>query len=119
MSYIPLGSRPVNGGADTTGLNKGNFTDYFSSQLLDAKVAYYEIYSITITGLAVVATITGYVNGQVRTTAKLLGNAEWDPSQPILMRDGDDLALAWDFGTGTAPSATVWLRYDPAIQPRA
>ena len=117
--YIPLGSRgPITAALDTTGLNPGNFTNLFDDNTLNAKLPYYEIYSITVTSLKVVATVTVYVNGQVRTTAKLLGNAEWDPNQAILMRDGDDLAIGWDFSTGTKPQVTVWLRYDPAVQPR-
>lgn len=116
MAYVPLGSRgPVTAAADTTGLNGTNYTANFDVAALNARVPVCELYSMSVTGLTVVATVTVYVNGKVRSTAKLLGNAEWDPNQPILLTDGDDLALAFDFGTGTKPQATVWLRYDPAL----
>lgn len=119
MSYIALGSRgPVTAALDTTGLNQGNFTCPFTNDVLKARIPFYELYSITVTSLKVVATVTVFVNGQVRSTAKLLGNAEWDPNQPILLKDGDDVAIGWDFSTGTKPQVTVWLRYDPVLQPR-
>lgn len=116
MPYITLGSRKVAGAADSTGLNQGNYTCYFPTQLINCNVPNFEVYSICVTGLNQVANATVYVDAQVRSTAKLLGNAEWDPSQPILLQPGDDLAIAWSFGTGGAPTATIWLRYDPAVQ---
>lgn len=119
MSYITLGSRTAAGALDTTGLNKGNFTSFFPSSSLNVKMPNYEIYSMSVTGLSQVATVTVYVGSSVRSTAKLLGNSEWDPSQPILLTYGEDVSICWDFGTGTAPSATVWLRYDPLINPGA
>lgn len=116
MSYVGLGSRgPVTAAADTTGLNKGNLTALFAAQQLTSNVPYYEVYSMSVTGLAVVATLIVYVSGKIRTTAKLLGNSEWDPSQPILMTPQDEIAFAWDFSTGSAPASTIWLRYDPAL----
>lgn len=116
MAAIPLGSRALAAAADTTGLNPGNWTCYFSAAVLATRVPYYEIYSISLTGLAQVTTVTVYINGQVRTTAKLFGNAEWDPAQPMLMAGGDELALALALAAaGAPPAATLWLRYDPAI----
>lgn len=116
VSYIGLGSRgPLAASADTTGLNQGKFTALFAAAELSCNVPFYEVYSMSVTGLAVVATLIVYVSGKVRTTAKLLGNSEWDPQQPILMTPEDQLAFAWDFGTGTKPSSTIWLRYDPAL----
>lgn len=119
MPHIPLGSRTVTAAADTTGLNAGNYTCLFDAAALNINVPFYEIYSMSVTKLATVQTVTVYVNGQVRSTAKLLGNSEWDPSQPILLLPSDQVALAWDFGSGTKPVATVWLRYDPAASERA
>ena len=117
MPYITLGYRgPVTAALDTTGWNPGNFTNLFDANVLNANIPHYEIYSITVTSLKVVATVTVYVNGQVRSTAKLLGNAEWDANQPILLTDGDNVAVGWDFSTGTKPQVTIWLRYDPLIQ---
>lgn len=115
MSYIPLGSRTLTAAIDTSGLNAGNYSSQFAPAQLGVNVPYFEVYSMSVTGLAQIATITVYVNDNVRSTAKLLGNSEWDPNQPILLTPGDELILAWNFGTGTAPNATVWLRYDPDL----
>jgi hypothetical protein len=115
VSYITLGSRQQVAEPDASGLNPGNFTSLFAQADFDINLAYYEIYSITVTGLVVVGTATVYVNTAVRSTSLLFGNSEWDPSQPILLKDGDQVALAWDFGAGQAPLTTLWLRYDPDL----
>jgi hypothetical protein len=117
VSYVGLGSKIATAAIDHTGLNPGNFTNSFNVAVLGAKVAYYEIYTMTVTGVPVLATVTAFVGTRVRTSALLAGNSEWDPSQPILMTPTDELYLCWNFATGTPPTATVWLRYDPAIQP--
>lgn len=119
MSYITLGSREVIAAADSTGLNEGNWTNAFPLATLGAKVAYYEVYSMVVTNVPANGSIVAYVNNRRRTSAKLFGNAEWDPSQPILMTPDDELYLCWTFAaaTGTPPDATVWMRYDPAVQP--
>lgn len=116
MSYVPLGSRTAAGALDSTGLDPGSYSNFFGPAQLGVNQDYFEVYSMSVTGLTTLATVTVYVNGQVRSTALLFGNSEWDPNQPILLIPGDQLTLAWDFGTGAAPTATVWLRYDPAIQ---
>lgn len=118
MSYVTLGSRVAVAAADPTGLNTGNWTNAFGVGVLKVTVPYYEIYAITVKDVPSLATVTGYVGVRVRTTALLVGDAEWDPQQPMLMTPTDELYLAWNQpATGTPPTATIWLRYDPAIQP--
>jgi hypothetical protein len=108
----------VTAAADNTGLNPGKFTNAFDVAVLGSKVAYYEIYTMTVTQVPVLAVVTAFVGTRVRTSALLAGNSEWDPSQPILMTPTDELYLCWDLPvTGTPPQATVWMRYDPALQP--
>lgn len=117
MSYITLGSRYAQAVPDTSGLNQGNYTCQFTAAELNVNVPFYELYSMSVTGLLVVATVTVYVNNRVRSSARLLQASEWDPAQPMLLTPPDEVYLAWSFGTGTPPAATVWLRYDPDIQP--
>lgn len=118
MSYLGLGSKVVTAVADTTGLNDGNWTNQFTVAILGAKVAQYECYSITVTQVPANSQVIAYVGTRIRTSAKLFGNSEWDPSQPILLTPTDELFLAWNQpATGLPPIATVWLRYDPAVQP--
>ena len=115
MPYITLGSRPVTAAADTTSLNPGGYTANFPASVLQATVPYYEIYSLVVTGLPALSNVTVFLNAKARSTAKLLGNSEWDPNQPMLMADGDDLAVCFSVGTGTPPVVTAWLRYDPDL----
>jgi hypothetical protein len=118
VAYITLGSRTLTATADTTGLNTGNFTSYFSSAVLAVKNAYYEIYSISVTGLTQISSVVIYVNNNQRSSATLFGNAEWDPAQVILMTAADELVVAWNLAsTGTAPVTTIWLRYDTSAVP--
>lgn len=118
MSYIGLGSRDLIAAADTTGLNTGNWTNAFSTAVLTSKVAYYEVYSIVATNVPALATVIAYVGSRRRSSAVLAGNSEWDPNQPILMTPSDELYLCWNLAaSGTPPDVTVWMRYDPAIQP--
>ena len=118
MSYIELGSREITAAADTSGLNPGNWTNAFDQSVLTVKVARYEVYSIVVTQVPSLATVIAYVNTRIRTSALLAGNSEWDPAQPILMAQADELYLCWDLAaSGTPPAATVWMRYDPAVQP--
>lgn len=120
MSYIGLGSRMLTSSADQSGLNPGNLTCDFTSAVLTVKQAFYEVYSMSVTGLGTtLTTVTVYVNGNVRTTAFLGGNSEWDPSQPILMNPTDEIVFAFSLASSTnpKPAATIWLRYDPAVQP--
>src|SRR5580700_7470770 len=114
MSYITLGSQQVTAAADTTGLNAGNWTNAFTKQVLSANVPYYEVYSMTVKNVPANGSLVVYVNTRIRSSAQLFGNSEWDPSQPILMTPDDELYIAWTAAAaaGTAPVATVWLRYD-------
>jgi hypothetical protein len=119
VSYITLGSRQVAAAADSTGLNPGNYTAFFATQIVNVNIPYFELYSASVTGVpSALFTITVYVNNAVRSTAQLFGNSEWDPSQPILLVPGDQVTFAFSLAaTGTPPEATIWLRYDPAINP--
>lgn len=118
MSYIGLGRKKVTAAADLTGLNTGNFTNAFDHGTLTANIAYFECYHFAVTDLAGISPVTVYVGNDPYSSATLSGNAEWDPSQPLLLTPDDDLYLCWGIAdTGTAPVVTAWLRYDPEVQP--
>lgn len=118
MSYVPLGSKVVKAVKDTTGLNPNNWTNVFDVGVLGAKVPVYEVYSIVVTQVPQGATLTAFVGSRQRSAALLAGSAEDDMAQPILMTPTDELFLCWNVAaSGTAPVATVWLRYDPALAP--
>jgi len=118
MSYIGLGRKKITAAADLTGLNPGNFTNAFDHGTLAANVSYFEIYHFAVTDLAQISTVVIYVDSDPYSSGQLIGNAEWDPSQPLLLSPADDVYLCWNIAdTGTPPVVTAWLRYDPEIQP--
>lgn len=120
MSYISIGRKKTVAAADQTGLNTGNWTNDFSHSILLANVARFECYKITVINVPGIVTLTAYVGNDVYSSVVLYGNAEWDPSQPLPLSPDDDVYLCWESpATGTPPTAWMWLRYDPAVQPAA
>jgi hypothetical protein len=117
MSYITLGSRgPVKGLPDTSGQNPGNWTIAFTPDIINVNLSQFEVYHMKIAGA---------VNTSVRLSVDLAQwdiatygtlNA-WDPAQPLIMRPGETLYYFYSdpVSDGTPPTATIWLRYDPAI----
>lgn len=119
MSYIGLGSRgPNTGASDSTGLNTGNFTNAFTPAILATNVPYFEIYHMIVTNVPVGANAQIVVNNKPWGFTYPLFGSEWDPSQPLLMNPTDEIDFLWNvLASGTPPLVTVWLRYDPLIQP--
>ncbi len=119
MPYIGLGRRKVDGIMDNTGLNTGNWTNVFDERVLGAKVAYYEIYKVVVTNaLPGLPVLTWYMNNDVWSSVPLAGNAEWDPTNPLLMTPSDVTYFCWNIAFNasvTPPRVTVWMRYDPTI----
>ena len=117
MAYITLGSREVVSALDTTGQNTGNYTAWFSAQVLGINVPYFELYHAVVTDVPSGATAQINLNAaEWSFTAPGFGGSEWDPSQPLLMRPSDEIFFFWSVGTGTAPVVTCWFRYDTSIQ---
>ena len=119
MSYIGLGSRgPVISAADTTGLNTGNYTTAFTPAVLACNVAFYEIYHMVVTNVPVGANAQIIVNNKPYGFTYPLFGSEWNPAQPLLMNPTDEIDFLWSIAaSGQAPQITVYLRYDPVIQP--
>ena len=120
MSYIGLGTKVALGIKDPTGLNTGNFTNVFDLAKLGAKVPYYEIYKVTVANGFQVVDLLWYQNNRKWSSITLSGNAEWDPVQPLLMTPNDETYFCWakTYSSAITPvEVTVWMRYDPAINP--
>lgn len=118
MAYEELGTRKATGAADTTGNNPGKWTVVFGPADLATNLAFYEVYHAVISGAAG-STMTWFVdNKQWEVTAAGDINS-WDPNQPLLMIPGQSLYFYWSdpVTDNTPPTVTLWLRYDPAIQP--
>jgi hypothetical protein len=118
LSYVGIGRKKAVAAADLTGLNSGNWTNVFDHSVLGAKVPYFECYHISVTNVPALSTLTVFVGIDVFSAVLLAGDSEWDPAQPLPLTPDDDVYLCWNqAASGTPPTATMWLRYDPAINP--
>ena len=122
MSYIPLGRRMLTASADQTGLNAGNFTNQFASTVLNVTVGIFEVYHAVVAAPTpsqslIPAPCIIYLNQQPYSFTFPVGGSEWDPSEPMLCRNGDEIDFCWNLAsTNTpAPVVTLYLRYDPAL----
>lgn len=119
MSYIGLGSRgPVSATSDTTGLNTGNYTTAFTPAVMACNVAYFEVYHMVVANVPIGANANIIINNKPWGFTYPLQGAEWNPPQPMLLNPTDELDFLWSIAaSGQAPQVTVYLRYDPIIQP--
>lgn len=119
MSYIGLGSRgPVAAAADATGLNPGNLTTSFTPAVINCNVSFFEIYHMVISGVPIGASATVLLNNKPWGFTYPNQGSEWDPTQPMELNPTDELDFLWSTNSGS-PLVTIWLRYDPLIQPFA
>ena len=117
MTYIGLGARTVNGAADTTGVNPGNWTIQFTPQVNNVNVPAFELYKLVVKGAAQTATFDVYVNTNQWDTAVYATHNSWDPQQPLLLNPGDTVYFYYSSASsdGNKPQITAWFRYDPAL----
>ena len=125
MTYLPCAGSPVSvpSAADTTGVNGGQLTAAFTTNILGTMPAVFEWYRAIIAtstpgGLFTPAPASIYLNLRKPVTFTYpVGGTEWDPSQPILMRQGDELFFFWQLASGSTPVpvVTCFFRYDTTI----
>lgn len=105
--------------ADSTGKNAGNWTNAFLSSLMPPVNPQYEIYHMSVTGGLAFAGATIYRGQSLWSTVQLdiNGTNEWDPSQPLPMKSGQEIYVYWNTATsgGSPPTVTIWCRYDMLI----
>lgn len=119
MSYIPLGFRgPVTGTKDLSGHNPGNWTAQFTPDIINVNVPYFEVYKIIVKGAAS-STFNVFVDIAQWDTAVYGAQNSWDPQQPLVMKPGENLYFCYSdpVTDNSPPVVTIWLRYDPDIQP--
>lgn len=117
MTYINLGSRQASTGKDQTGLNSGNLTSAFTPTILGLFIAQFECYHMVVTN------VPGGAQGQIFIGSRPWGftfpvqGTEWDPSQPMLLEQGQELDVLWNIASAgtTIPVVTGWFRYDPEV----
>lgn len=119
MSYIGLGSRgPVISALDTTGFNRGNYTTALTPAVFNINVATFEIYHMVVTNVPIGTSAQIMINLKPWGFVNPLQGSEWNPPQPMLLNPADELDFLWSsVASGQAPQVTVWLRFDPAVQP--
>jgi hypothetical protein len=105
--------------ADATGFNPGNWTNAFLSSTLPTVNPQYQIYHMTVTGGTPFAGGRIFRGQQAWSTVQLdiNGTNEWDPSQPLPMKSGQEVYVYWNtpVSGGNPPTVTIWSQYDPAI----
>lgn len=125
MAYLPCVGSPISvlSVADTTGVNTGNLTAAFTSNVLGTMPAVFEWFRANIDTLTpgvqftpASCSIRLNIRKPVSSTFPV-GVTEWDPSQPIPMRQGDELFFFWQLASSStpAPLVTCYFRYDDAI----
>lgn len=115
MSYLPLTQVTTTAALDATGKNTGNLTNSFSTEL--PRCAWYECYHMVVTNVPPGASANVNIGGKLWGFTYPLGGSEWDPSQPMLLQDGQEVYFLWSvLATVTPlPVVTMWLRYDPSL----
>lgn len=115
MPIRALGSRgPITATLNSFYLNPGNWTAVFDSSALAVHISYYEIYRISASGGPNGSTISIYVNNDLVSVSPAgQGSANaWQPPIPHELTLGDVVHVCWNSSSGSAPTATAFLRYD-------
>jgi hypothetical protein len=120
--YVPCAGSPVTvvSAADTTSVNSGNLTTAFTQNVLGTMPPMFEWYraiaaTATPGGTFTPAPASVYLNLRKPVSFTYpAGGSEWDPSQPILMRSGDELFFFWQLASSVTPVpvVTCFFRYD-------
>ena len=124
-TYVPCAGSPltVPSAADTTQLNSGNLTTAFTTGVFGTMPPVFEWFRATIGTATPGGTFTPAPCGIYVNQRKLVsftypvGGTEWDPSQPIPMRSGDELYFFWQLASSSkpVPVVTCYFRYDADV----
>lgn len=120
--YLPCGGSPISlaASADKTGVNTGNLTNAFTTGVLGTMPPVWEWYRATVATRTPGQTFTPapcniYVDmSRPVSFTYPVGGTEWDPSQPIQLRQGNELYFFWGLASSSTPVpvVTLFLRYD-------
>ncbi len=123
--YIPCAGSPISvlSKADATGLNSGNLTAAFTQGILGTMPPLFEwfraIIDTEVPGQTFAPAACSIRIDQLRPVSSTYpaGTTEWDPAQPIPMRQGNELYFFWNLPSSStpAPLVTCWFRYDADI----
>lgn len=123
--YIPCAGSPISvlSAADKTGMNPGNLTAAFTQNVLGTMPPLFEWFRANIDTVTPGQTFTpapcSIRIDMLRPVSSTypVGVTEWDPAQPIPMRQGNELFFFWQLASNVtpAPLVTCWFRYDADI----
>lgn len=121
-AYQPCAGSPVSvaSAKDQTGANQNQLTAAFTTNILGTMPPVFEWYRAMVATATPGGTFTPascgiYLNIRKPVSATYpAGITEWDPSQPILMRSGDELFFFWALASSVTPVpvVTCFFRFD-------
>jgi hypothetical protein len=103
--------------ADPTGLNPGNLTSVFDSNVMGFKVPWFECYHISITQVPSDSVIRVFLGVNLWTVAQLDTIGDWGPAQPMLLQPGEEVYVFTNslIAVTPVPVVTAWFRYDTSF----
>ncbi len=118
--YQDLGyTRPNIAALDQTGHNRGNLSNVLDSAFIGIDVPVFECYHMVVTSVPPGASAMIFRNGAQYSFTFPVGGSEWDPSQPMLLRDGDEIDFLWNVtpaaAAGVLPAVTAFFRFDTML----
>jgi hypothetical protein len=103
-----LGSRNAVGFLDPANVNgAGNWTVRFRPDDLNIP-GEFEVYHISLRGPGGFFDV--YIDDAFYSTAIRGDRNEYDPTQPMILREGQTVYFYWTIATGTAPKVWVYCR---------
>lgn len=116
MAYVPLGSVRTESAADQTGMNAGNWTTVIPVNEV-ASVAVSEIYHAAVEDNLPGAYAVIKIGIRTFSFTQPQSGAEWDPTNPPLLRPGQEVYFLWNTPSdlGSPPVVTTWWRYDASL----
>jgi hypothetical protein len=117
MGYLALGPRSCQAAADTTGLNTGNLTNAFTTNIVAINVANFEMYHAVITNITPGSQATVRIGTALYSSTSPQGGSEYDPAQPMLLWPSQEIYFLWNIAASTTPvpMITCYFRYDPLL----
>jgi hypothetical protein len=130
-SYLGLGSRYATGQSDLTApalldnpyLPGTGWDVVFTPDMLSTNLTQFEVYQISIDG-PIGSSVQMMVNARAWSRAAQGWANSWDPSQPLIMGQTDQIDFFWNFPftappydrfANIQPVVTLWLRHDAQI----
>lgn len=119
MTYIPLNARSVTATPDATGFNIGNWTAAFTPAILSVstQIPFFEIFKMVVTGGAPGTSLIVKIDNYEWDTTLIGWQNAWDPAQPMLVQQGQEVDILFNdpITDNTPATVTVWMRYDPNL----